>query len=77
MQKKRVEVKDLSEKVKQGKKKFVRYKEGAELYSVGLHTIEQLAKDAKAVYHVKGIVLINMELIDEYLEAFRDEYDEY
>ncbi len=77
MQKKRVEVKDLSEKVKQGKKKFVRYKEGAELYSVGLHTIEQLAKDAKAVYHVKGIVLINTELIDEYLEAFRDEYDEY
>ncbi|HKM35415.1 MAG TPA: DUF6462 family protein [Lachnospiraceae bacterium] len=77
MPKKRVEVKDLSEKVKQGKKKFVRYKEGAELYSVGLHTIEQLAKDAKAVYHVKGIVLINTELIDEYLEAFRDEYDEY
>ena len=77
MPKKRIEVKDLSEKVKQGKKKFVRYKEGAELYSVGLHTIEQLAKDAKAVYHVKGIVLINTELIDEYLEAFRDEYDEY
>lgn len=77
MPKKRVEVKDLSDKVKQGKKKCVRYKEGAELYSVGLHTIEQLAKDAKAVYHVKGIVLINTELIDEYLEAFRDEYDEY
>ena len=63
MPKKRVEVKDLSEKVKQGKKKFVRYKEGAELYSVGLHTIEQLAKDAKAVYHVKGKLLKNQPFI--------------
>lgn len=76
MPKKRVEIKDLRKKVKQGKKKFVRYKEGAQLYSVGLHTMEQLAKDAKAVYHVKGIVLINTELIDKYLESFRDEFDE-
>ncbi|WP_334296953.1 DUF6462 family protein [Fusicatenibacter saccharivorans] len=25
------------------------------------------------VYHVKRIVLVNLDLIDEYLEAFRDE----
>ena len=40
---------------------------------MGVHTFQELAKDAKAVYHVKRIVLINMELIDEYLENFRDE----
>ena len=32
-----------------------------------------IAKDARAVYHVKRIVLVNLDLIDEYLEAFRDE----
>jgi hypothetical protein len=36
-------------------------------------TCQQLAKDARAVYHVKRIVLVNLDLIDEYLEAFRDE----
>ena len=43
------------------------------LYSMGVHTFQQLAKDARAVYHVKRIVLVNLDLIDEYLEAFRDE----
>ena len=33
----------------------------------------KVAKDARAVYHVKRIVLVNLDLIDEYLEAFRDE----
>lgn len=54
-------------------KKFVRYDEGAKLYSMGLHTFQQLAKDAGATYHIKGIVLVNTEIIDEFLEAFRDE----
>ena len=40
---------------------------------VFVHTFQQLAKDARAVYHVKRIVLVNLDLIDEYLEAFRDE----
>ena len=32
-----------------------------------------LAKDAGAVSHVNRIVLVNLDIIDEYLEAFRDE----
>ena len=55
------------------KKKFVRYAEGAQLYSMGLHTFQELAKDAKAVYHVKRVVLVNTEIVEEYLENFRDE----
>lgn len=51
----------------------MRYEEGAKLYSMGLHTFQELAKDVKAVYHVKRVVLVNAELIDEYLENFRDE----
>ena len=72
MENNRSKVPDL-EKLVKGRKKFVRYEEGAMLYSMGVHTFQQLAKDARAVYHVKRIVLVNLDLIDEYLEAFRDE----
>lgn len=32
--------------------------EGAELYSIGLHTFQSIAKDAGAVYKVKGVMLV-------------------
>ena len=73
MPKVRKEIPELEKLVQVGRKKFVRYEEGAMLYSMGVHTFQQLAKDARAVYHVKRIVLVNWDLIDEYLEAFRDE----
>ena len=47
----RTEIKELEPMVKSGKKRFVRYQEGAELYSMGLHTFEQLAKEAGACCH--------------------------
>lgn len=50
------------------KKKWVRYDEGSELYSLGLHSFQKLAKEAKAVYHVGKIVLVNTEKLDEYME---------
>lgn len=52
-------------------KKFVRYKEGAELYSMCQSKFEQLAKDAKATYKLDKLVLVNTEIIDKYLESFR------
>ena len=73
MPKVRKEIPELEKLMQVGRKKFVRYEEGAMLYSMGVHTFQQLAKDARAVYHVKSIVLVNLDLIDEYLEAFRDE----
>ena len=53
----RSKVPDLEKLVKGGRKKFVRYEEGAMLYSMGVHTFQQLAKDARAVYHVKSCLL--------------------
>jgi hypothetical protein len=35
---------------------------------MGVHSFMDLAKKAKAVYHVKGIVLVNTEKVDEYME---------
>ena len=49
----RSKVPDLEKLVKGGRKKFVRYEEEAMLYSMGVHTFQQLAKDARSVYHVK------------------------
>lgn len=56
---------------KVNRKKFVRYKEGAEIYSIGQTTFEKMAKDAKAVYKVGKMVLVSCEAFEQYLETFR------
>lgn len=66
--KKNQEIQQIKEATSLGKKKWVRYKEGALIYSMGIHTFMELAKEAKAVYHVKRIVLVNTEKLDEYIE---------
>ena len=70
MSKARTEVAQLENMVGTGKKKFVRYAEGAQLYSLGLHTFLEIAKEANAVYRVKRCILVNTEKVDEYLENF-------
>lgn len=53
------------------RKRFVRYKEGAEIYSMCQSKFEQIAKDAKAIYKVDKLVLVNCDIFEEYLETFR------
>ena len=72
MPKARTEVPELENMISKGRKKFVRYAEGAALYSLGLHTFQEVAKEANAVYRVKRCVLVNTEKVDEYLENFCD-----
>ena len=59
------------EKAKKIAKKFVRYQEGAELYSIGLTKFQELAKEAKAVYKIDKVALVNCEIFEKYLETFR------
>ena len=61
-----------AETPKQYVKKFVRYKEGAEKYSLGITKFQILAKEAKAVYKIDGIALVNCELFEKFLETFRE-----
>lgn len=61
---------DIVERMKNGKR-FVRYKEGAEIYSMCQSKFEQMAKDAKAIYKVDKLVLVNCDIFEEYLETFR------
>ena len=78
-------------------KKFVRYADGAELYSMSVSKFRsmlrqlvrltkwemsvskfmQLAKDAKACYKVNQLVLVNLEIIDKYLETFHIVEDDF
>ena len=64
------EVREREERILK-KKKFVRYAEGAKLYSMGRATFSQLALEAHAVYKINNICLLNTELFEEYLETFR------
>lgn len=70
MARKRSEVPEMEKMLQYGRKKFVRYDEGAKIYSMGLHTFQDLAKEAGAIYRIKRVVLVNTDIIDEYLENF-------
>ena len=70
---KRSEVPEMEKMLQYSRKKFVRYDEGAKIYSMGLHTFQELAKVAGAIYRVKRAVLVNTDIIDEYLENFKEE----
>ena len=69
---KRKEVDNVGTLLTNGKKKFVKYEEGASMFSMGLHSFMELAKEAGAVYRIRRIVLVNTDIIEEYLENFRD-----
>ena len=60
------------ETTKRCEKKFVRYQEGAEKYSLGLTKFQALAKEAKATYKIDKVVLVNCEIFEKYLETFRE-----
>ena len=69
---KRKEYENMENLLTNGRKKFVKYDEGAAMYSMGIHAFTQLAKDAKAIYRIRRSVLVNTDIIDEYMELFRD-----
>ena len=58
------------EQTKMNSKKFVRYQEGAEKYSLGLTKFRELAREAKAIYKIDKIALVNCEIFERYLESF-------
>ena len=47
------------------------------MYCMGLTKFQQLAKDAKACYKIGQMVLVNTEILDEYLETFRIVEDDF
>lgn len=56
---------------KEKAKKFVRYQEGANIYSMSVRKFQDLAKDAGAIYKVGKMALVNCEIFDQYMETFK------
>lgn len=52
--------------------RYVRLKEGAQIFGMGLSKFQVLAREAKATYKVDKIVLVNIEIMDKYLQTFRE-----
>ena len=46
-------------------------KEGAEMYSMGMNKFQTLAKDAGAILKIDRMVLVDLDIFDQYLETFR------
>lgn len=65
-------VPELEKILARKKKKYIRYEEGAVIYSMGKNSFRQIAQDAHAIVRLKRIALVNVEVLDEYLESFRE-----
>ena len=51
--------------------RYVRYKDGAEMYGMCQKTFEKLAKEAKAIIKYGRLVLVDCDRVDECLELYR------
>lgn len=54
------------------KQKFVRYKDGAKMYGMSQRAFYDLVHDADATFKRNGIALVNLEILDNFLEYFRE-----
>lgn len=52
-------------------KRLVNYKDGAEIYCMGITKFQEMAKDARAVYKFNQVVVVDLDIFDEYIEGFR------
>lgn len=66
------EMKTTVDRTRRASKKYVRYKEGAELFNMGLSKFQKMAHEAKATYKVDKLVLVNVDKFEKYLETFAE-----
>lgn len=59
---------ELASAVNSGSKTYVRYEEGAYLYSMGRKNFTELAKEADAVRKIGGVCLVSVEKLNQYIE---------
>lgn len=59
---------DLEKYLEGRKRKFVNYKEGAEIYRIPYYSFVRLAKEADANYTLRKTAVIDVDLIEHYLD---------
>ena len=67
-----VEVPELEKLLAGKKKKYVRYEEGAVLYSMGKISFRMLAQEAHALLRIKKMAIVDLDILDDYLEQHRN-----
>ena len=63
---------EVMEAARRLRRKFLRYQQAEIVYSLSHKKLMELANAAGAIYRIDGIVLINREIFDEYLERFHE-----
>lgn len=63
---------EVMEAARRLRRKILRYQQAEIVYSLFHKKLMELANAAGAIYRMDGIVLINREIFDEYLERFRE-----
>ena len=63
---------EMTARMNYSEKKFIRYKEGARMYSMSEREFNKLAHNARAVYKLNKMALVKPDIIDEYMEYFRE-----
>ena len=63
---------DLERFLEGRKRKFVTYAQGARIYSLNYYSFVKLAKAAKANIQIKKNVVIDLEVVEEFLENHLD-----
>ena len=54
-------------------KKYVRYKDGARMYGMCQSEFNILVHDAGAVYKRNKMALVNLEILDNFMEYFKEQ----
>ena len=65
------EVPELEKILAKKKKRNVGYEEGMVLYSMGKISFRKLAQDAHALLRIKKIAIVDLDMLDDYLEQHR------
>ena len=68
---------EVMEAARRLRRKFLRYQQAEIVYSLSHKKLMELANAAGAIYRMDGIVLINREIFDEYLERFREKKENF
>ena len=63
---------EVMEAARRLRRKFLRYQQAEIVYSLSHKKLMELANAAGAIYRMDGIVLINRDIFDEYLERFHE-----
>lgn len=63
----------IKEESRMFRRKFITYEQGEMIYSISHRKLRDLAEASGAVYRFNDVnVLINKEILDEFLEQFRE-----